>query len=151
MSCGCEKRPRILLVETDAALRRALQLTLRGHGFDVRAFSDARHIVRDPAVSDAVCLVADLQAKGMDESTLLGWIRARSCSMSVILIRQGSNPVVASAPADAFCAVIEKPLLELQVVEAVKQAIALRCCDGGSPLLSELDLRKRTSRGRHQA
>ncbi len=53
------KRPRILIVEDDAGMRRSMQLLLQGRGFDVRAYAAADPMLLDEQLTEAVCLVID--------------------------------------------------------------------------------------------
>src|SRR3546814_15865794 len=47
------ERPRLLLLEDDAGVRRSLQLLLRARGFDVRAYAAGAALLADPAACDA--------------------------------------------------------------------------------------------------
>lgn len=52
-------RPEILVVDDDQAVRRSMQLLLRGHGYSVKAYADTQSISNDPTASTATLLVAD--------------------------------------------------------------------------------------------
>src|SRR3546814_5720005 len=57
------ERPRLLLLEDDAGVRRSLQLLFRARGFDVRAYAAGAALLADPAACDACCFIADYRSE----------------------------------------------------------------------------------------
>jgi len=78
--------PRILLVEDDGAVRRALQLLLRAEGYDVRAYPSAVGLSSDPEALRSDCLVADLVMPNQDAIELLAGLRSAGWGGQAILI-----------------------------------------------------------------
>lgn len=119
-------RPRLLLVEDDPGVRRSLQLLLRSRGFDVRAYATGAALLADlDAQSEAVALVADFQMPQIDGVTLLVALRAAGWEGPALLITAfATREVEARARAAGFALVIEKPLVENAVGEAVGRMIA---------------------------
>ena len=123
-SNGAE-RPCVLVVEDDDAVRRSLQLLLRGRGFDVRAYASARLALADHNTRAAVCLVADLVMPEVDGVALLGALREDGWSGAAILISGFLTPDRAAAAEQAgFAMVLRKPLAETSIVDAVSRAVA---------------------------
>jgi len=119
-------RARLLLVEDDPGVRRALQLLLRARGFDVRAYADATALIADlDAQIGAVALVADFKMPQIDGVALLAALRAAGWGGPALLITGfASHEVEARALAAGYALVIEKPLVEQAVGEAVERMIA---------------------------
>ncbi|BBC73917.1 response regulator [Altererythrobacter sp. B11] len=79
-------RMRILLVEDDSAVRRALQLLLTGEGYEVRSYLSGDNLERDPEALAADCLVCDLLLPQGDAIDLLGRLRAAGWDGAAILV-----------------------------------------------------------------
>lgn len=119
-------RPRLLLVEDDPGVRRSLQLLLRSRGFNVRAYASGAALIADlDAQSDAVALVADFLMPQIDGVALLLALRAAGWTGPALLITAfATQEVEVRARAAGFALVIEKPLVENAVGEAVERMIA---------------------------
>jgi DNA-binding response OmpR family regulator len=79
-------RRRVLLVEDNASVRRAVDLGLTASGFDVTAVADGEQAL---AVFDAVrpaVLVTDLTMPGMDGLELVHTLRVRQVDVPVLVI-----------------------------------------------------------------
>jgi CheY-like chemotaxis protein len=113
-------RPRVLLVEDDAAVRRSLQLLLRAKGYDVRAYSSPLGLAADAEALRADCLVADLMMPDRDAVDLLADLRAAGWTGPAVLISGYLTPErEARARAAGFQTVLPKPLADLTIADAV--------------------------------
>ena len=56
---------RVLLVDNDASLRRALERTVRRAGFDVECFASIAALVASGAAKRGACLVLDIDLPGV--------------------------------------------------------------------------------------
>jgi len=120
-----EGRARLLLVEDDPGVRRSLQLLLRGRGFEVRAYASGLALLADPTALEAVCLIADYRMPEIDGLSILRQLRERGWRGQALLITAfPSARLVDQAVAAGFGRVIEKPLVEAGLVEAVERAVA---------------------------
>lgn len=120
-----EGRARLLLVEDDPGVRRSLQLLLRGRGFEVRAYASGLALLADPTALGAVCLVADYRMPEIDGLSILRRLRERGWQGQALLITAfPSARLVDQALAAGYSRVIEKPLVEAALVEAVERAVA---------------------------
>ena len=116
-----EARPRVLLVEDDAAVRRSMQLLLRGQGYDVRAYGSAIGLAQDPEALQAECLVADFTMPGKNAVELLDELRGAGWRGGAILISGELDPQRAfQARQSGYEVVLAKPIAE----RALKCSIA---------------------------
>ena len=106
-------RPRLLLVEDDAGVRRSLQLLLRARGFDVRAYSAGAALLADPLSDSAGCFVADYSMDDLDGLEVLSRLRSRGWTGPAVLITAfPTADLRARALASGFDEVLEKPFRE---------------------------------------
>lgn len=121
---GSNWRPCVLVVEDDNAIRRSLQLLLRGRGFDVRAYASPRSALADTQNRSAVCLIADLVMPGVDGFMLLADLRAEGWNGPAILISGYLNAERTAQAANAgFAAVLEKPLAHSHLFDTMRALI----------------------------
>ena len=114
------ERPRLLLVEDDAGVRRSLQLLFRARGFDVRAYAAATSLLADPTAYNACCLVADYRLEETDGIELLSRLRDRGWSGPAVLITAfPSTELTERALVHGFSQVLEKPFREHALGDAV--------------------------------
>lgn len=125
-------RPRVLLVEDDPAVRRALQLLLIGEGYDVRAYRSAIGLADDPEALRAACLVADLMMPEKDALQLLQDLRTAGWTGPAILISGHLNEArVAKAHSEGFQVALPKPIGENMLTRSVAQLIGRPSVDMG--------------------
>lgn len=114
-------RPVVAIVEDDTAVRRSLQLLLRSHGFDVRAYASAQSASADPQVSAAACLIADLVMPQADGIELLAGLRSDGWTGPAILISAFMTDATIGRARDCgFAHMLSKPFAEGKLVEIVK-------------------------------
>ena len=119
-----EPRPRLLLVEDDAGVRRSLQFLLRGRGYDVRAYATGRQMLADTSSEDAVCLITDYRMDDMNGLEILRVLRTRGWFNPAILITAFHGAGLMSTARDAgFETVLEKPLQEHVLVSAIDRSL----------------------------
>jgi CheY-like chemotaxis protein len=116
-----DRRPCLLLIEDDDAVRRALQLLLQGQGYDVRAFASGRSALADAATAEARYLVADYMLADGDGIDLLAALRRDGWSGGAVLITAFSSPDVRAAAARAgFVTVLDKPFRDDDLLRALR-------------------------------
>ncbi len=117
------ERPRLLLAEDDAGLRRSLQLLFRARGFDVRAYASGAALLADPLARAACCVVADYQLDeigGIDGIEVLARLRESGWSGPAVLITGfATSELAARARAQGFAQVLEKPFREHALGSAI--------------------------------
>ncbi len=119
------ERPRLLLVEDDAGVRRSLQLLFRARGFDVRAYASGAALLADPLARDACCFVADFRLEEIDGIEVLARLRKSGWSGPAVLITAfPSADLSERALAQGFSQVLEKPFREHALGDAVARLTA---------------------------
>jgi len=120
-----EQRKRVLLVEDDAGVRRSLQLLLHGRGFEIRAYASGLALLADPTALGAVCLVADYQMPEIDGLLILKRLRDLGWQGQALMVTAYPSPsLVERALAAGYSRVLEKPLVDSALVDAVERAVA---------------------------
>jgi two-component system, LuxR family, response regulator FixJ len=118
-------QPRILLVEDDDAVRRAIQLLLRAHGYDVRAYPSGVGLARDAEALRSCCMVADLLMPQTNAIQLLREMRAAGWAGNSILISGFlERGLEAAAKAAEFDIVLPKPISDSVLLRAVAEIVA---------------------------
>lgn len=118
-------RPRVLLVEDDAAVRRSLQLLLSGHGYDVRAYPSSGGLAQDPEALCADCLIADLMIPDGNAVTLLAELRDAGWTGPAILISGHlTNEWAERALAGGYAAAFAKPIGDTVLTKCVARLVA---------------------------
>lgn len=119
-TAAVQERPRLLLVEDDAGVRRSLQLLFRARGFDVRAYANGNALLADPLARDACCFVADYQLEETDGIEVLSRLRDSGWEGPAVLITAfPSTDLNARAAAQGFSQILEKPFREHALADAV--------------------------------
>jgi FixJ family two-component response regulator len=115
-----DRRPRLLLVDDDPGVRRALQLLLSGRGYEVRAYGAVRDLLADPLAPNAEVLVADYKMPDADGLNLILGLHERGWSGRALLITGfPEDGLAAKALSAGYERVLEKPLVDLALVKAV--------------------------------
>lgn len=118
---------RILLVEDDGPVRRALQLLLRAQGYDVRAYPSAVGLSRDPEALRADCLVADLVLPDKNAIELLAALRRAGWEGQAILISGQLTPGWEELARQAgYAKLLPKPVAERALTQAIAELVAGR-------------------------
>lgn len=116
---------RLLLVEDDPAVRRSIQLLLRGQGYDVRAYASSLDLLADPLALTALALIADFRMPDIDGLLVLDRLRARGWTGSALLITGfPGDDLSARARAAGFDRVIEKPFVDAAFLDAVARLVS---------------------------
>ena len=125
MTKSSEATPCVLLVEDDDAVRRSVQLLLQSRGYEVRAYSSAVGLARQPEALRCRCMIADLMMPQADAIKLLGELRADGWNGKTILISGYLNSDwEAKALAAGYDRVFHKPISETVLVRAVAELLS---------------------------
>jgi FixJ family two-component response regulator len=115
-------RPEIVVVDDDEALLSALELRLGLEGFPVAAFTSGEAALA--ASPEAACFVLDLRLPGMTGLEYLAKVRGRGETAPAILITSRPTPATIAQAAAAGVSIVEKPLLNDSLAEAVRKVLA---------------------------
>ncbi|WP_297369004.1 response regulator [Acidocella sp.] len=113
-----------MVVNDDEAVREAICFVLRLEGLEVCAHADATSALACPELPAAHCLVLGDHPPVQDGCELLRLLRARNAAAPAILLAGRVTPVLrARAGVAGMAMVLEKPLLDNTLVEAVLAAV----------------------------
>ncbi|MBS88177.1 MULTISPECIES: response regulator [Sphingomonadales] len=114
------RKYRVLLSDDDPAVRRALHLLLRSHGYQVCGYTTGRALLADPEALDAHCVILDYRMPDIDGFAMLEQLRAQGWNGTAIMISGfHDNCLVRRAHEAGFDHVIPKPLIGRAVLDAV--------------------------------
>lgn len=113
----------VMVVDDDPAVRAALACALEVRGFRVESFESAEDALGSPDLQQADCLVTDLRLPGADGFALIEAVRRRRPPMPIFMITTPTRQVCERA-ASAGVVLVEKPLLDDQLTEAVRRSLA---------------------------
>jgi two-component system response regulator FixJ len=124
----------VILVDDDAAVRRALTFALELEGLAVEAHADGPACLAAAPVADG-CLVVDYYMPGMDGVTLVERLREDDRSLPAILITAKADAEMrARAEAAGIALVLEKPLEDAALIEGIRAALAEARASSGTAL-----------------
>lgn len=117
----------VLLIDDDAAVRGSLQFALEQEGIAVRVYADAAELLSAADFSAPACLVIDYVLPGMDGIALMGTLRSQAVDLPAILIAGRTTPDMRDRALEAgFADILEKPLQDSALVDAIRTALAAR-------------------------
>jgi len=115
-----EARGRILVVDDDASVCRALARLLRSYGFEVSTFGSAEALLSADPPRDAVCLVTDVRMPGMGGVELAEHLLASGRDLPTVFVTAHGLEGLRSLVLD-HAPVLHKPVEAEQVVEAIER------------------------------
>jgi len=119
-----ERGRAVYLVDDDRAVLNALQFSLGIDGYDVAAYSSGTDFLTAVDGLGGGCLVVDYHLSDMTGLDLTRWLRARGVKAPVILITGNREPAVLRGASAAGVCVIEKPLIDAALRDAIRVATA---------------------------
>ncbi len=116
-------RLRVLLVDDDDSVRRALARAIRQAGFDVLAFRGAEALLASGLPERDACLVLDVNMPGIDGIACKRALAARGHDLPTIFITAlEPEKISASLAALSPVAVLYKPFNNEDLLEAIQRA-----------------------------
>lgn len=113
--------PILAVVDDDAAVRGALTFSFETKGYEVEAFADAESALRAAEGRPWRCLILDQRLPGMSGLDLLDALRSRHVNAPAVLITTHPSAATRARAAAAGVAIVEKPLLDEALSQAVKR------------------------------
>ncbi|MDZ4373164.1 MAG: response regulator [Phenylobacterium sp.] len=113
----------VIVVDDDAAVRRALAFTLDLEGFQVETFESGEALLLQSLESPIDCVVIDERLPGVAGIEALRQFRARRPTTPTILVTSHPKPMLRAAAAEAGIPILEKPLTGETLVAAIREAI----------------------------
>jgi len=120
-----EPQPIVFVVDDDASVREALGGLIRSAGWKVEVFASAREFLARAPADAPSCLVLDLQLPDLSGLDLQRQMSEERHEIPIVFI-SGHGDIPSSVKAMKAGAVefLTKPLVEGDVLESVRQAIA---------------------------
>lgn len=116
--------PLVVIADDDAAVRRALQLTVELDGFRAMTCASVEALLGLDLPMYAACLVIDERLSGLSGLRALSMLRRRGCRLPAALITSHPSPRLRAAAADARVPILEKPLLEDGLITWIRAAVS---------------------------
>jgi two-component system response regulator GlrR len=133
------KKPSILVVDDDAALRELITLRLEANGFRVEAVDSGEAALAQLALARPDAVLTDMQMAGMDGMALFRAIHARDPALPVIVLTaHGTIPDAVAATQQGLFGYLTKPYDAPTLVDLLKRATRLA---GGGPEAASDDWR----------
>lgn len=116
---------RVLLVDDDESLRRALARTIRLAGFDVAAFASVEALIVAGIPERDACLVLDVDMPGIGGIAFKQALASVGRDLPTIFIT-ALEPRDVGGPLAALCpvAVLYKPFDQNELIDAIERAAA---------------------------
>jgi len=120
------KKPSILVVDDDAALRELITLRLEANGFRIEAVDSGEAALAQLALSRPDAVLTDMQMAGMDGMALFRAIHARDPALPVIVLTaHGTIPDAVAATQQGLFGYLTKPYDAPTLVDLLKRATRL--------------------------
>lgn len=119
-----EPKPRVFVIDDDAFIRTSLSRLLRSTGFDNEVFESAEAFLRRERYAGIGCIILDVRMPGLSGTDLQDELGKTGYSIPVIFITgHGSIPMGVQAMKKGAADFLAKPFDDLQLLEAVTNAI----------------------------
>ena len=116
--------PRIVVVDDDGPVRKALGRLFRGAGYEVELFASAEQYLAQAPVRLPACLVLDMKMPGMGGLELQRAIAGTAKSLPIVFVTgHGDDGARDQALAAGAIAVLHKPIDEGMLLDAIKSAL----------------------------
>ena len=117
------KKPCILVVDDDAALRELITLRLEANGFRVETVGSGEAALAQLALARPDAVLTDMQMSGMDGMALFRAIHARDPALPVIVLTaHGTIPDAVAATQQGLFGYLTKPYDAATLVDLLKRA-----------------------------
>jgi FixJ family two-component response regulator len=118
--------PKVVVVEDDDSMRRAIERLLEAAGFESAAYTSAEAALAGRTDMNAACVVSDLKLPGMSGLDLLAELRAVGGGPPFILITAHDAPGLREEAArGGAAAYLAKPFSGMALVDLIRAAIEL--------------------------
>jgi FixJ family two-component response regulator len=120
-----EPQPIVFVVDDDASVREALAGLIRSAGWKVEVFASAREFLARPQAAAPSCLLLDLQLPDLSGLDLQRQMAEGRNDIPIVFISgHGDIPTSVKAMKAGAIEFLTKPLVEGDVLESIRQAIA---------------------------
>ncbi len=114
----------IIIVDDDPGALNSLRFLLESEGYVVQAYQDGPDLLAALPLDPPACLIIDFKMPVMDGIDVFLRLRELSVTAPVILVTGHPDPKIAMRAMDAGLDLIEKPLSQDMLLNAVRAARA---------------------------
>lgn len=119
------KKPDVIVIDDDEAVRRSLAFALEQEGLRVLTFADGAEALAAGRLPGEACLVVDFYMPGLDGIALVERLRAVQDHLPAILITaKASEDMRAAAALAGIARVLEKPLEDGSLLREIRAVLA---------------------------
>ena len=116
-------RPRIVVIEDDAALLDALAFALDTEGYDTRCYMSEKKLLTDGELDQVRCFVIDFMLAPIDGLELLAELRRKGATAPAILITTEPDARCRRRARLMGAAIVEKPLMTDALSQKIRSLI----------------------------
>jgi FixJ family two-component response regulator len=117
----------IAVVDDDPSVRKALARLLSVFGYRAELFASAEAFLQSAPTSRAMCLLVDIKLGAMSGLDLARRLSAEGFEFPIVFMTGSQKNVVRLQCLDFGCvAFLEKPIPEVQLIEALAKAVRLK-------------------------
>jgi FixJ family two-component response regulator len=110
---------RILVVDDDASVCRALDRLLRSYGYAVETFGSAAELLASGAPGDAICLVTDVRMPAMGGVEMCERLHAAGRDLPTVFVTAHGTDELRSLVLEG-APILQKPVAAEQLVAAIE-------------------------------
>ncbi|MCW0182500.1 response regulator [Zavarzinia sp.] len=118
-----DARPRIVVIEDDAALLDALSFALETEGYATRTYMSEAAVLADGELDQVRCFVIDFMLAPIDGLELLAELRRRGAIAPAILITTEPDARCRRRARLMGAAIVEKPLMTDALSQKIRSLI----------------------------
>ena len=117
-------RKLIIVLDDDASVLGAVDRVLKAHGFDTQVFDTIEGFLDDARLSDASCLVLDINLNGDSGIDLQHQLKASGVSLPVMFMRVSDYEASREAALKAgWIAYLRKPFPSSALINSIEKAV----------------------------
>jgi len=121
---------KLVLVDDDAGVRKALSRLLVAAGFEVESFADAESYLTSPTARSAACLVLDVRMPVLDGFEVQALLARTRPGLPIVFITgHGDEQLRAQALLAGAVEVLFKPVDETLLLQTLETVLAARPAD----------------------
>ncbi|TCT06190.1 response regulator transcription factor [Aquabacter spiritensis] len=110
----------VMIVDDDPGALSSLRFLLESEGYEVRAFASGPELLASLPAGEVTCLIIDFKMPEMDGLAVFRCLRDRQMDAPVIVVTGHPDPGIADRVTAAGLRLIEKPLSQDMLLNAVR-------------------------------
>jgi FixJ family two-component response regulator len=120
-----DQQTSIVVVEDDAAMRKAIERLLRAAGFQPMSFASAEELLQTKTADSAACLVLDIHLPGLSGLELARLLIGPDRAKPIIFITGQDESPLRDEARRLGCAYFRKPFEGKELLEAIRAAVTV--------------------------